>query len=38
MYCKNCGKEISEDSVVCKYCGKDLKSKNVNEETIKVGS
>ncbi len=34
MYCKNCGKEISEDNVVCKYCGKDLKSKNVNEETI----
>ena len=22
MYCSNCGKEISEESVFCKYCGK----------------
>ena len=21
MYCKNCGKEITDDSVFCKYCG-----------------
>lgn len=26
MYCKNCGKQIEEDSVYCKYCGKPLDS------------
>ena len=25
MYCKNCGKEISEDSNFCQYCGTNLK-------------
>lgn len=29
MYCKNCGKEISDDSVFCQFCGKKL-----NDETI----
>lgn len=24
MYCKNCGKEISDDSRYCKYCGADM--------------
>lgn len=24
MYCKYCGKEISEDSRFCNYCGKAL--------------
>lgn len=26
MFCRYCGKDISDDSVVCEYCGKDLQS------------
>ena len=29
MYCKHCGKEISEDSVFCKYCG-EKQDENTN--------
>ena len=24
MYCRNCGKEIENDSIFCKYCGKNI--------------
>lgn len=26
MYCRNCGKQIEDDSVFCKYCGKKILS------------
>lgn len=26
MYCRNCGKQIEDDSVFCKYCGKTIVS------------
>ncbi|MCQ2210449.1 MAG: zinc ribbon domain-containing protein [Paludibacteraceae bacterium] len=36
MYCKHCGKKISEDSKYCKYCGgiqsDDLSTKDNDEE------
>lgn len=30
MYCKNCGKEISDDSNYCHYCGAYLKDVNID--------
>lgn len=43
MYCKNCGKEIEENSTFCKYCGTNLHEikeptksiKNTSTKTIK---
>ena len=35
MYCKKCGKEISDDANFCKYCGtKFIKKEKVNGKTI----
>lgn len=35
MYCKKCGKEISDDANFCKYCGtKFLKKEVVNRKMI----
>lgn len=31
MYCKNCGKQISDDSKFCQYCGE---KQNTNEKLI----
>lgn len=28
MYCKNCGKEIEQDSKFCKYCGENISEDN----------
>lgn len=28
MYCKNCGKEIEDNSVFCVYCGKGIKEES----------
>ncbi|MBR4533995.1 MAG: zinc-ribbon domain-containing protein [Bacteroidaceae bacterium] len=28
MFCRNCGKQIEEDSLFCKYCGKIVSSEN----------
>ncbi|MBC8577815.1 zinc-ribbon domain-containing protein [Yanshouia hominis] len=28
MYCKNCGKEIEQDSKFCKYCGENIAEDN----------
>lgn len=28
MYCKNCGKEIEQDSKFCRYCGKNITEDN----------
>ena len=30
MFCKFCGKEIDDDSIVCSHCGKQLNTVNVN--------
>ena len=30
MYCKNCGKEIADDSKHCEYCGADLNAPHTN--------
>lgn len=30
MYCKNCGKEITDDSVFCKYCGVSLSDNKIS--------
>lgn len=30
MYCKYCGKPISEDSIYCKYCGRFLNNEDIN--------
>lgn len=39
MFCKYCGKEISENSKFCRYCGKEIlnetKSKIVPEDKLK---
>lgn len=37
MYCKHCGKEISEDSVFCKYCG-EKQDENTNTVSDSVDS
>ena len=34
MYCKHCGKEISDDSKFCRYCGGNLVEEQVEEGTI----
>lgn len=34
MYCKNCGKEINENSFFCPFCGERVKDSNDNIETI----
>ena len=33
MYCKNCGKEIADDSKFCQYCGTAQQQEQVNEPT-----
>ena len=33
MYCKNCGKEIADDSKFCQYCGTAQQQVQVNEPT-----
>ena len=30
MYCKHCGKEITDDFKFCQYCGKSLESNTIN--------
>ena len=37
MYCKHCGKEITEDSVFCKYCG-EKQDENTNTVSDSVDS
>lgn len=32
MYCKHCGKEISENAAFCSYCGGQLRDNNQNVE------
>ncbi len=35
MYCKNCGKEVSDDAQFCKYCGtKFISKEKVNGRVI----
>ena len=36
MYCRKCGKEISENSFYCKFCGNSVKgeSMNINMDVI----
>ena len=36
MYCKNCGKEISEDSKFCQYCGANQEKESVEQKENKV--
>lgn len=35
MYCKYCGKEISDDSKFCKHCGKQVEESNETKEVVK---
>ncbi len=35
MFCKNCGKEVSNEANVCKYCGERLRD-TVSVETRKI--
>jgi len=37
MYCKHCGKEISDDSTFCKYCGNDPSGAKVVNTPTKSG-
>ena len=32
MYCKNCGKEIEDDSSFCPYCGSSVKGKTLDRK------
>lgn len=35
MYCKKCGKQISDDANFCKYCGTEfVKKETVNGQTV----
>lgn len=34
MFCKNCGKEITDDAKFCKYCGKKVKSNDKKSGNI----
>lgn len=34
MYCKHCGKEISDNSKFCQYCGKPQNDRNVSSKGI----
>lgn len=36
MYCKNCGKEIADDSKFCQYCGASLMSSEHPEKKVEV--
>lgn len=45
MFCRNCGKEIPEESQFCKYCGNKIKQNgqvektentNITEKTVRV--
>lgn len=36
MYCKNCGKEISEDSNFCPQCGKSLNAPDSAEDVERI--
>lgn len=35
MYCKNCGKEISEGARFCPYCGKSVADETVVDKPIR---
>lgn len=34
MFCKNCGKEISNDAVICPECGVAIENQTKSEDTI----
>ena len=36
MYCKNCGKEIADDSKFCQHCGASLMSSEQREKKVEV--
>lgn len=37
MFCKNCGKEISDNAVVCPYCGVQVSSLKTSERGTTCG-
>ncbi len=38
MYCKHCGKQISDDSTFCQYCGDKVDTMFIDETTERINS
>lgn len=36
MFCRNCGKEISNESKFCRYCGTEVTKNNINESSEEI--